>query len=662
MKKNNFKSLMQAAVLICTPLVIASCDDVFGDADNPIPSYMSIKEADVNLELHADRPDAATYTRTAIAATGAEIVYSSSKPEIATVDAKTGKITAVSEGECQIIAEATGKDSHGNMTYQPQKSSFTVKVKDYRARISLKEDATKATFNSALIDAKPIDLAEVLDVFPKTGLTIQYGKINATTKAFEEFTPAEIAADPVISDITSGKVTLKTAYAFTDTPAKHSFTTKVVAHIAAAPKDFETKSFKDQQTTAEFTIEVREGIAYISGYDADGKAIKKSMFFLDNDEEGTLPNYTKLSPKLVSGGDVYLNAGWYYLDNTISFDSNIRAKGDVNIILKDGNYLNMTGANNSIMDESAKQSYSLNIYPEPGLTGEIYNLKAIQDFKDVNIFGGKVWTYPTIKAVETVNIYNGEDVRANLKNVGTAIINDGYYDNIQTVTSLNMKKGKVYTSFKGIGTATIEDVTFSCILDDITTLNFKKGTVAGLNKIGTANIEDGTFNSASLPVSSTSTIWAAFNDIKTLNFKKGTVSGQMNKIGTATVSDGTINGIFNGTTLNLKKGTVNSAKIVADLIIDGGSVNVNATDVGIKGKITMNDGTLTVKTSATDKYAVVGEVTVAKGKFTAEGANYHAIDGKLNGTFYGSTDKTNWTKIENEDRPKFITTVEPKKP
>ena len=39
MKKNNFKSLMQAAVLICTPLVIASCDDVFGDVDNPIPSY-----------------------------------------------------------------------------------------------------------------------------------------------------------------------------------------------------------------------------------------------------------------------------------------------------------------------------------------------------------------------------------------------------------------------------------------------------------------------------------------------------------------------------------------------------------------------------------------------------------------------------------------------
>ena len=51
MKKNNFKSLMQAAVLVCTPLVIASCDDVFGDVDNPVSSHISIKDAAVNLVL-----------------------------------------------------------------------------------------------------------------------------------------------------------------------------------------------------------------------------------------------------------------------------------------------------------------------------------------------------------------------------------------------------------------------------------------------------------------------------------------------------------------------------------------------------------------------------------------------------------------------------------
>ena len=71
MKKNNFKSLMQAAVLICTPLVIASCDDVFGDVDNPIPSHLTVSQADVNLELHAAHPEKATFIRKAFAATGA---------------------------------------------------------------------------------------------------------------------------------------------------------------------------------------------------------------------------------------------------------------------------------------------------------------------------------------------------------------------------------------------------------------------------------------------------------------------------------------------------------------------------------------------------------------------------------------------------------------
>lgn len=601
MKKNNFKSLMQAAVLICTPLVIASCDDVFGDADNPIPSYMSIKEADVNLELHADRPDAATYTRTAIAATGAEIVYSSSDEKVATVDAKTGKITAVGEGECQIIAEATGKDSHGNMTYQPQKSSFTVKVKDYRARISLKEDATKATFNSALIDAEPIDLAEVLDVFPKTGLTIEYGKIDEKTKEFKAFTDAEIKADKVISAITSGKVTLETDYDFT---TKHSFTTKVVAHISAAPKDFETKSFKDQQTTAEFTIEVREGIAYISGYDADGKAIKKSMFYLDNDEKTTKPNYTKLSGVVNGTADVYLEGGWYYLDKDIDkFSKSIRVKGDVNIILADGKHLDLDKAtnNNSILDETAKKTYTLNIFTEPGMTGKTWNIPAIQDFKEVNIYGGELYDYTTIKSVETVNIFNGDKVTANLDNVGTATIANGDFNSLLSITTLNFKKGTVNTTF---------------------------------SKIGTANISDGTFSNG-------------MNEVTALNFKKGTVNGDLKKMGTVTIADGTI--------------TAPAAITASALNITGGTVKV--TDGILTAKITMNGekAKLTAIQTANDKYAVIGDVEVVKGDFTAQ-SPYHAIDGKLVGTFFSSTTGAakSWKQVEGDSTTDpYVKTVNP---
>ena len=78
------------------------------------------------------------------------------------------------------------------------------------------------------------------------------------------------------------------------------------------------------------------------------------MFYLDNDDEGTLPNYTKLS-KVLKDQDVYLAAGTYYLDDYVDFYHSIRMKGDANIILGDGKTLNMNLSTNSIMDESAKR-------------------------------------------------------------------------------------------------------------------------------------------------------------------------------------------------------------------------------------------------------------------------------------------------------------------
>ena len=666
MKKNYFKSLMQAAVLVCTPLVIASCDDVFGDTDNPIPAYMSIKQADINLVLHADKKDSATATRTAIAATGAEIVYSSSNEKVATVDAKTGVITGVGEGTCDIIAEVTGKDSNGRNTYQPQKASFTVNVKDYRARIALKEGATKAVYNSALVDNKPIDLAEVLDVFPKTGLTIDYGTLDDDGN-FVKFTAAQINSNKVIDAIgADGKITLEQSYpSFTDD--NHKEATKVVAHISAVPDGFETTSFQKQQTTAEFTIEVREGIAYIN-IDAAGKPETKSMFYLDNDDEGTLPNYTKLS-KVLKYQDVYLAAGTYYLDDYVDFYNSIRMKGDANIILGDGKTLNMHLNTNSIMDESAKKNYTLNIYGQKEQTGKLYNLPKFQDFKAVNVYGGLIGDnnyWPHFQAIETVNIVNGkvyahfEDVatvnankgvvRGYLTKVGTATIGEGEYTGLNNITTLNFKKGTVTDEgISKVGTATISDGTFQSLYD-ITTLNFKKGTVnAGVAKVGTATIEDGTFKPDWFLDTSNNSIYSAFYNITNLNFKKGTVNGPLNTIKTATLEDGTFNGNINDiTTLNFKKGTVgttvnrvyfkkigtatisdgtiNAYQITANALnIDGGKVNVRGDKV--KAAVTMNGGELTVlQTWENDAYAVIGDVTVNKGKFSATSANYHAVE------------------------------------
>ncbi|SFB72840.1 hypothetical protein SAMN04488493_101182 [Xylanibacter ruminicola] len=619
MKKNNFKSLMQAAVLICTPLVIASCDDVFGDVDNPVSSHISIKDAAVNLVLHADSAAKATYTRTAIAASGAQIEYSSTKPEIATVDAKTGKITAVSGGECEIIAKATGLDSRGNKTYQEEEVSFPVTVTDYRARIALKEGAVVPVYNSARnTSGEKIDLKELVDVWPALGTT----GFTISNEGIDIAAPNNV----IQSMSTDGKITLtgKTGKA------------KVVARIGAVPTGFEKKTFKDANNNVEtdtLVVEVKAGVAYITK-DEEGADVTNYMFKDFNGEK-----VTDLSTKLSSTAtaDVYLEAGWYYLDATVNFPMNIRMKGDVNIILGQGKTLTMNTTGKSIMDDTTAKTYSLNFYKEAksGTVGGI-NVLTVQDFKEVNFVGG------TISA-------------ATLNKIGTVNIDGGSFTNLTNIETLNFKAGSVSTSGKvdNIGTATISGTAATTTfgpMSNIETLNFKKGVVKGMYKIGTANIDDGTFDAIASPVAPYGTF--AMADITTLNFKKGTVNSNLTKIGDATISDGTFGSstsriTMGGTTLNIKKGTVYASEIKSALIIDGGTVDVeaSATGVGITGKITMNDGKLKVVASANDKKAIVGDVEVVKGTFTAENANYVAVEGTLTGSFEISTDGAAYTKL-----------------
>lgn len=612
MKKNNFKSLMQAAVLICTPLAIASCDDVFGDVDNPVSSHISIKDAAVNLVLHADSTAKATYTRTAIAASGAQIEYSSTNEKIATVDAKTGKITAVGGGDCEIIAKATGLDSRGNKTYQEEEVRFPVTVTDYRARIALKEGAVVPVYNSARnASGEKIDLKELVDVWPALGTT----GFTVTNVGIDVAAPNNV----IQSLSTDGKITLtgKTGKA------------KVVARIANVPAGFEKKTFKDENGNIEtdtLVVEVKDGVAYIS-YDAEGKAVTNYMFKNFNGEK-----VIDLSTKLTGGTDVYLEAGWYYLNQSINFANNVRVKGDVNIIIGQGYTLTMNTSGKSIMDDTTAKSYSLNFYKEAkaGTVGKI-DVLTIQDFKEVNFVDGTI----------------GATTAVSLNKIGTATIADGKFANLENIGTLDFKKGTVTGKVDNVTTATISGTSFNT-LSNIETLNFKKGTVTGMYKIGTANIDDGTFNVIGSAVAPYGTF--AMADIATLNFKKGTVNNIMTKIGAATISDGTIIGNYDGTSLNFKKGTLTSGLIkVTSLVMDGGTITVNASGSGksaITGNITMNDGTLSATADDNGKQAIVGNVEVVKGTFTAINDNYAAVSGTLTGKFKGSIDNgTTWTDI-----------------
>lgn len=659
MKKKYFKSLMQAAVLVCTPLVIASCDDVFGDTDNPIPAYMSIKQSDINLVLHKDSLDKATATRTAIAATGAEVVYSSSNEKVATVDAKTGVITAVGGGKCDIIAEVTGKDSNGRNTYQPQKSSFTVNVTDWRARIALKEGAVVPVYNSARsVSQEKIDLKELLDIWPVLGTT-----------DLEIYNDGKDPKSVIAGVTTDGKISL----------TGNVGVAKVVAKFQKIPAKFEKKSFPKAQESDTLIVEVKQGVSYVKGYNAKGEA---EIDYLFKDFDGQ--KYTNLSDVLKGSSDVTLDAGWYYLDQTLYFSHNIRIKGDVNIILGDGCSLpNVSYCD--ILDESAKQTYKLNIFAETANATGTANFRNIVDFKEVNVIGSKLTT--NVNKVVNVNI-NGGQLGA-LDGTGDVNVTDGTAGYIEGFANVTLKKvakaanpqvGNLYK----IGTVTIPEGAQAGDLTEITTATVK-GTVGYLN-----TIENLTVNKATI--------------------------GDLSAIGTADITETEVGNVYNVKTLNLKKVTtkvnlypnwqlittlnidkdskicksdyayitrvgtanINGAEVRA-YYIQANALNVNGGDVLVRyqtygykienkkyvvadGQITMTDGKLIVGNWLNGtEFAVRGDVEVTKGEFTAQSQDYHAVSGALVGTFYGSTDNATWTKITGEERPKYITTIEPKK-
>lgn len=241
--------------------------------------------------------------------------------------------------------------------------------------------------------------------------------------------------------------------------------------------------------------------------------------------------------------------------------------------------------------------------------------------------------------------------------------------------------------------------------------------VGNLSKIGTVTIPEGA-QAGDLTEITTATVKGTvgyLNTIENLTVNKATI-GDLSAIGTADITETEVGNVYNVKTLNLKKVTtkvnlypnwqlittlnidkdskicksdyayitrvgtanINGAEVRA-YYIQANALNVNGGDVLVRyqtygykienkkyvvadGQITMTDGKLIVGNWLNGtEFAVRGDVEVTKGEFTAQSQDYHAVSGALVGTFYGSTDNKNWTKITGEERPKYITTIEPKK-
>ena len=356
MKKNYFKNFAQVAVLLCAPLFIASCDE-FGTEDNPAGAYPSMSTAAVTINLGAGYTN--TYTRTAVVASPAYVDYSSSDEKVATVDG-FGVVTAVGGGKCEIIAKPYFFKGSGKI-YTKEEIKYPVTVKDWRAKI--KFSTTEATVNSADIDDKVYKFAKADVVYPAEA-TVTYNHAAPT---------GSTVADPVSGISADGVITLN---------AKNGVSV-ITATITTVPAGYEQTTF-DQ--TAKFTLTVKEGIAYISGYDAEAKPIRSTIFLKGADGKD---QYKTIDAAWIAANET-LDGGIYYVTAIANPTKNFKVKGDATFILADGSNFEFDG---SLIDDTPN-THVINIYGQTAQTGKLHPYGTagdrVVDFKEINVYGGEL--------------------------------------------------------------------------------------------------------------------------------------------------------------------------------------------------------------------------------------------------------------------------------
>ena len=197
MKKNYFKNLMQVSLLLGAAFVISSCDDVIGQEDNPVASYVQWEaKTPKSIELTLGIAGKETATVKAVAVSSVVIVYESENPEIAKVDPVTGVITAVGIGETNIKAVVTGASSAGQSVFIPEEIKIPVVVKDGKASLKTVKGKEVIIEYTANFDST-IVLKDLFTAYPEIGKTNDKSSIgyqmftydyNKGTKKWRRFT------------------------------------------------------------------------------------------------------------------------------------------------------------------------------------------------------------------------------------------------------------------------------------------------------------------------------------------------------------------------------------------------------------------------------------------------------------------------------------------
>ena len=403
MKKNSFKSLLQVALLLAAPFVVSSCDDVIGQEDNPVASYVQWKtDADVD---EVEMKIGSTYTRVATAVSSAIIAYESDNTEIATVDPVSGEVTAKKIGEANISAVVTGMSTNGRKVFEETKLTYKVNVIDKKIYVKALVEKTDSIVDFTANTGMDIDFSKKFNFYPATGLSVTYSILPAPTAAVDLPHYANVGA----INATTGKLTLNGTSGWCLIQAQIT---------GAAPTGYDDNDPLLKKDTIK--VRVKEAIAY---YNA---ANERTILTADK--------YKKVSkyayPTTGTFNGTYA-AGTYFVDAPLNA-STVKISGDVTFIFGDGQNqwisnlvdvtdnatLNLFAQTQNAVWNPTKKAYTF----DPGsftLTVDRYtNGDAITNFKAINVCGGNLNGYTQTEncggfaAIKDLNVYGGGSITA----------------------------------------------------------------------------------------------------------------------------------------------------------------------------------------------------------------------------------------------------------
>ena len=455
MKKNYFKSLMQVALLLAAPFVVSSCDDIIGQEDNPVASYIQWKNdpgAEVTMKI-GDKKVIATAT----AVSSAIIAYESSDTAVATIDPVNAEITAKAVGETTISAVISGMSTNGRSVFEATKISFKLIVKDGKAKLTRKFDS----FEEFTVNAdSTIDVSKFFTAYPEKGNTIDYYLSPVNDKTPANFSTSKKTS---LGDLSGTGVKIKNG-TITDWNGKGKDITDTL-YVAATIKT----------AASEYTIDAKANLHT----DTVMIIINKSIAYMNEKGKRTIltaDKYKELDLTTTSA----VEAGTYYVTKAPTSYPTVATdiKGDVTLIFK-----NTIDANLQNLDDKTDNA-TLNIFGEaiPGAKAGTYEAwnptidikgatdNAITNFKEINIYTGTIIVNKAITAVKDVNVnagtlrvYPGTSGYA-IKLSGNLTINGG------SVTA-NGTGTDTENSFAVIGKVVYNKGTFRAYNDDYRAVN-----------------------------------------------------------------------------------------------------------------------------------------------------------------------------------------------